>query len=188
MKTQNLPKLIISITLISCFFPASGAASEEASTVTMKLASSAFEHQSDIPKQFTCDGKDISPALSWTAIPNNAKSLALVVDDPDAPDPVFPVMTWVHWVLYNIPDDSNGLTENISPQELPQGTLQGKNDWKRTGYRGPCPPRGKHRYFFKLYALDIVLPDLQTPDKAHLEKAMKGHIIAHAELTGAYKH
>jgi Raf kinase inhibitor-like YbhB/YbcL family protein len=153
----------------------------------MKLTSSAFDHQGEIPKQFTCDGNDIAPALSWSGVPEDAKSLALIVDDPDAPDPAAPKMTWVHWVLYNIPPSSSGLAENISSSELPQETLQGKNDWRQTGYRGPCPPIGRHRYFFKLYALDVVLPDLHTPAKAQLEQAMQGHVIAQAELTGTYQ-
>ncbi|MGZ8215539.1 MAG: YbhB/YbcL family Raf kinase inhibitor-like protein, partial [Methylosarcina sp.] len=117
----------------------------------------------------------------------NTQSLVLIVDDPDAPDPAAPRMTWVHWVLYNIPPSSSGLAENIAPDDLPEGTLQGKNDWQQTGYRGPCPPIGRHRYFFKLYALNTVLPDLNQPDKTRLEKAMSGHIIDQTELIGTYQ-
>jgi Raf kinase inhibitor-like YbhB/YbcL family protein len=155
--------------------------------MSMSLKSPAFAHLDEAPKQYTCDGADISPALNWTEIPANAKSLVLIVDDPDAPDPAAPKMTWVHWLLYNIPPSSSGLTENIAPNDLPEGTLQGRNDWKQTGYRGPCPPIGRHRYFFKLYALDIELPDLNEPDKARLEKAMSGHILDQAELIGTYQ-
>jgi Raf kinase inhibitor-like YbhB/YbcL family protein len=108
-----------------------------------------------------------------------------VVDDPDAPDPHAPKMTWVHWVLYNLPPSAPGLPEGV--RDLPAGTREGVNDWKRTGYGGPCPPIGRHRYFHKLYALDVVLPDLGWPTKAQLEKAMEGHILAQAELLGTYQ-
>lgn len=155
--------------------------------MTLSLESPAFTHLSEAPKQYTCDGADISPALNWSGLPQNTKSLVLIVDDPDAPDPAAPKMTWVHWLLYNIPTSVSGLPENTTPDNLPSGTQQGKNDWKQTGYRGPCPPIGRHRYFFKLYALDTELPDLSLPDKARLEKAMAGHIIESAELVGTYK-
>lgn len=151
------------------------------------LKSSAFNHQGEIPSRFTCTGDDISPALEWSGVPENAKSLVLIVDDPDAPDPAAPKMIWVHWLLYNIPPTVNELAENIEPSDLPAGVKQGKNDWKRTGYGGPCPPIGRHRYFHKLYALDSVLPDLKSPDKTQLEKAMQGHIIDQAELIGTYQ-
>ena len=153
----------------------------------MKLTSPSFENQKDIPKKYTCDGEDVSPSLAWSNVPEGAKSFALVVDDPDAPDPANPRMTWVHWVLYNIPATVNSLSEGIKDAELPEGTLQGLNDWKRTSYGGPCPPMGKHRYFHKLYALDIVLRDLKQPTKAKLEKAMEGHILSKAELVGLYQ-
>jgi Raf kinase inhibitor-like YbhB/YbcL family protein len=151
----------------------------------MIIASTNFKHQGMIPAKHTCDGNDISPALTWSDIPAGTKSLALVVDDPDAPDPANPKMTWVHWVLYNIPVSTNMLPEGI--KTLPQGTLEGLNDWKRTGYGGPCPPIGTHRYFHKLYALDIELPDLQKPTKTKLEKVMEGHIISKVEIIGLYK-
>jgi len=153
----------------------------------MKLTSPQFENNADIPGQFTCDGKDISPALAWTDAPAGTKSFALIVDDPDAPDPANPRMTWVHWVLYNLPADAGGLPEGVRDAALPAGTLQGSNDWGRTGYGGPCPPVGKHRYFHKLYALDTVLPDLSQPKKAPLEKAMEGHILEKTELVGLYQ-
>lgn len=152
----------------------------------MKIVSTAFEHGKDIPKRYTADGQDISPPLSWEGVPANARSLALIVDDPDAPDPKAPRMVWVHWVLYNIPVTAKGLPEGVKANELPPGTLQGLNDWKRTGYGGPAPPIGRHRYFFKLYALDIVLPDLKHPSKAQLLDTMKGHVVAKTEIMGTY--
>jgi len=153
----------------------------------MKLTSPSFENQGEIPKKHTCDGADISPALAWTDAPQGTKSLVLIVDDPDAPDPANPRMTWVHWVLYNIPADAGSLAEGVKEKGLPKGTLQGLNDWKKTGFGGPCPPIGKHRYFHKLYALDIVLPDLKHPTKAQLEKAMEGHVLSKTELVGLYQ-
>lgn len=151
----------------------------------MDLKSNKFAHNSPIPDSYTCQGKDISPPISWSNIPKNAKSLVLIVYDPDAPDPKAPKMTWVHWVLYNLPVNCKGLAENV--QDLPEGTKEGLSDWKTTGYGGPCPPIGEHRYFFKLYALDIILPDLNKPTKQRLEQAMAGHIIEQAELIGKYK-
>ncbi|OCC15485.1 Phosphatidylethanolamine-binding protein [Dissulfuribacter thermophilus] len=151
----------------------------------MKFQSAAFDHMGEIPEKYTCDGQDISPPLSWDDLPEGTRSLVLIVDDPDAPDPKAPKMTWVHWLLYNIPPTTKGLEEGIST--FPKGTLHGKNDWRRTGYGGPCPPIGRHRYFFKLYALDTVLPDLKISDKKALESAMKGHIIERAELIGTYQ-
>jgi len=155
--------------------------------MALALTSPAFSHNGPIPKIYTCQGKDISPALAWSGLPEGTKSLALIVDDPDAPDPAAPKMTWVHWVLYNIPPGASGLKEAIAPAALPPGTREGMNDWKRTGYGGPCPPIGRHRYFHKLYALDVVLPDLKQPTKAALEKAMQGHVLAKVELMGTYQ-
>ena len=151
------------------------------------ITSTSFQHDGAIPPRHTCDGKNVSPPLSWRGMPENAKSLVLIVDDPDAPDPKAPKMTWVHWVLYNIPPDTHGLHEGIGADALPSGTLQGKNDWHDVGYGGPCPPTGNHRYFHKLIALDIVLPDLKSPTKAALEAAMKGHVIGRTELVGRYQ-
>ena len=153
--------------------------------MTLKLESSSFADSGEIPSRHTCDGADLSPPLSWSGVPKETRSLALVVDDPDAPDPAAPKMVWVHWVLFNMPPSAAGLPENIS--SLPEGTREGLNDWKRTGYGGPCPPIGEHRYFFKLYALDTALPDLGTPTKAQLEKAMQGHVLEQAELLGTYE-
>jgi Raf kinase inhibitor-like YbhB/YbcL family protein len=160
---------------------------EGVQNMTLILKSPDFIHQGEIPKQFTCQGDDSSPALSWSGVPENAKSLVLIVDDPDAPDPAKPKMTWVHWVLYNIPPTLNELHGSVTANDLPAATRQGQNDWKRIGYGGPCPPIGRHRYFHKLYALDIELPDLNQPNKARLEAAMAGHIIAKAELIGTYQ-
>lgn len=151
------------------------------------LRCSAFSGGGAIPARYTCDGEDVSPPLIWSGLPENTKSLALIVDDPDAPDPAAPKMTWVHWILYNIPTDSGGLAEGIAPDALPRGTLEGINDWKRTGYGGPCPPIGRHRYFHKLYALDCVLPVLQPASKAALETALAGHVLAQSEIVGTYQ-
>jgi hypothetical protein len=155
--------------------------------MAFEIASSAFEHQGAIPRRYTCDGDDVSPTLHWSGVPEGTRSLALIVDDPDAPDPAAPRMTYVHWVLYNLPADSTGLAEAIAPEQLPHGTGQGVNDWGRTGYGGPCPPIGRHRYFHKLYALDTQLEGLRRPTKAQLEAAMQGHILAQAELVGTYQ-
>jgi Raf kinase inhibitor-like YbhB/YbcL family protein len=151
------------------------------------LTSPAFAPGGDIPALFTCEGSDLSPALEWTGVPASAKSLVLIVDDPDAPDPKAPKMTWVHWVLYNIPPTASGLPQAAAVSGLPPGTREGTNDWKRTGYGGPCPPIGRHRYFHKLYALDTVLPDLGPATKAQVEAAMKGHVLAQAGLLGTYQ-
>jgi Raf kinase inhibitor-like YbhB/YbcL family protein len=176
------------IFLIFSFFYIPAAFSAEGElAMTMILKSPDFIHQGEIPKIYTCDGEDISPSLSWSGLQSNTKSLVLIVDDPDVPDPAAPKMTWVHWLLYNIPPSVTELPKAIAASDLPAGTQQGKNDWKRTGYGGPCPPVGRHRYFHKLYALDIELPDLHKPDKTQLEKAMAGHIIDQAELVGTYQ-
>ena len=151
------------------------------------LTSSVFSHGGAIPRQYTCDGTDRSPPLAWSGAPAGTQSFALIVDDPDAPDPKAPKMTWVHWVLYNMPDGATGLGEGVRPSDLPHGALEGVNDWKRTGYGGPCPPIGRHRYFHKLYALSTVLPDLKQPTKAKLEQAMQGNVLAKVELMGTYQ-
>ena len=150
----------------------------------MKLTSTVFNAGAEIPGTYTCDGADRAPPLDWAEAPAATRSFALIVDDPDAPDPKAPRTTWVHWVAYNIPAAASGLGEG---GRLPAGAREGVNDWKRGGYGGPCPPIGRHRYFFKLYALDTELPDLGGPTKAALEKAMKGHVLAHAELIGTYQ-
>ena len=155
--------------------------------MAISLTSPVFSHNGAIPKNYTCQGKDISPALKWSGLPNGTKSIALIVDDPDAPDPAAPKRVWVHWVLYNMPAGTTGLPEAVSATSLPPGTRPGNNDWNRTGYGGPCPPIGRHRYFHKLYALDVVLTDLKQPTKAELLKAMAGHILETAELIGTYQ-
>lgn len=152
----------------------------------MQIKSSAFEANQTIPRLYTCDGRDIAPPLTWTGIPSETNSLSLIIDDPDAPDPAAPRTIWVHWILYNLPPDCSGLDEDASNAALPEGTCQGLNDWHRTGYGGPCPPVGRHRYFFKLYALDCMLPDLHRPTKDELLKAMRGHVLAEAELMATY--
>ena len=155
--------------------------------MTMNLSSTAFANLGAIPAKYTCEGANVSPPLSWHGAPAGAKSLALIEDDPDAPDPAAPQMTWVHWVLYDLPPATAGLSEGVSQTALPVGTREGRNDWKRTGYGGPCPPIGRHRYFHKLYALDVVLGDLGAPDRKALEAAMRGHILAQAELVGTFQ-
>jgi Raf kinase inhibitor-like YbhB/YbcL family protein len=156
--------------------------------MSLQIISSAFKPNGDIPSQYTCDGTDAAPALSWTGVPNNTRSLALIVDDPDAPDPAAPKMTWVHWVLYNLPPNTKSLPGGRKGGELPEGTGVGTNDWKRADWGGPCPPKGRHRYFFKLYALDCELPDMGPVKKARLEEAMRGHVLAEAQLIGTYQH
>jgi hypothetical protein len=155
--------------------------------MTLRLTSSTFEHEKEIPTKHTCEGADKSPPLSWTGLPQGTKSLALIVDDPDAPDPKAPKMTWVHWVLFDIPPSVSGLAEGVASTDLPAGAREGTNDWKIPGYRGPCPPIGRHRYFHKLYALDSVLSLPGRPDKAALEQAIKGHVLEQATLMGTYE-
>ena len=155
--------------------------------MALVLTSSAFTHQGSIPQQYTCQGRDISPHLSWSGAPEGTKGFVLIMDDPDAPDPAAPKRTWVHWVLYAIPPDASSLSEGVTSAKLPAGTREGTNDWNRTGYGGPCPPVGRHRYFHKLYALDVELPDLGPARKADVEKAMEGHVLAKTELIGTYQ-
>jgi Raf kinase inhibitor-like YbhB/YbcL family protein len=153
--------------------------------MALTLTSSAFAPNGSIPAQYTCDGPDRSPPLAWAGPPAGTKSFALIVDDPDAPDPKAPKRVWVHWVLYNLPADATGLPEGVT--RPPAGTREGKNDWNKTGYGGPCPPIGRHRYFFKLYALDAMLPDLKEPTKSALESAMAGHILERTEMIATYE-
>ena len=151
--------------------------------MSLELASTVFQPGGTIPKKFTCDGPDVSPALAWSDAPAGTQSFALIMDDPDAP-----VGTWVHWVLYDLPAETHELAEGVAKQEeLPDGARQGRNDFRRIGYGGPCPPPGPaHRYFFKLYALDQKLGLTARATKADVEKAMKGHILAQGELMGRY--
>jgi Raf kinase inhibitor-like YbhB/YbcL family protein len=155
--------------------------------MSFMLSSSDFVHDGPIPKRFTCQGADISPELQWSGAPEKTRGFVLIVDDPDAPDPAAPKMVYVHWVLYNLPASLKVLGQAIEEDALPPGTLQGLNDWKRTGYGGPCPPIGRHRYFFKLYALDTMLPNLGHPTKAQIEQAMSGNVLAEAVLMGTYE-
>lgn len=161
------------------------AALSQEAPVALTLKSAAFQANGDIPREYTCDGGDASPPLEWSGAPADTKSFALIVDDPDAPDPKAPKMTYVHWVLYDIPASATALPKG--GKSLPTGTREGVNDWKRTGYGGPCPPIGRHRYFHKLYALDTQLGDLGRVTKADLERAMRGHVLAQAELVGTYQ-
>jgi Raf kinase inhibitor-like YbhB/YbcL family protein len=154
--------------------------------MAMTLESPAFKQNGHIPSKYTCEGEDVSPPLAWEDVPDGAKSLVLIVDDPDAPDPKAPKMVWVHWIVYNLPPDTESLPENAGKTRLPQGALLGFNDFKKTGYGGPCPPIGRHRYFHKLYALDIAL-DLKGATKSRIEQAMHGHVLANAELIGTYQ-
>ena len=149
----------------------------------LKVTSTAFTEGQPIPKQYTCDGINISPPLEWSGVPKTAKTIAIICDDPDAP-----VGTWVHWVLYNLPADKIGLIENTPATEtLPSGGVQGTNDFKKIVYGGPCPPSGRHRYFFKVYALDAELSLKSGATKADVEKAMEGHLVSQGQLMGTYR-
>ena len=150
----------------------------------MILTSSAFAEDAAIPRRHTCEGQDVAPALAWNGAPAGTKSFALIVDDPDAPDPAAPKRTWVHWVLYDISPSMASLPEGGA---TPAGARDGRNDWGRGGYGGPCPPIGRHRYFHKLYALDTLLGDRGRPDKAALELAVRGHVLGEAALIGTYQ-
>lgn len=153
--------------------------------MAFKLFSPVFKNQSNMPVKYTCEGENISPPLKWTGLPQGTKSLALVVEDPDAPDPIAPKRVWNHWIIYNIPPELSGVEEDYA--DLPLQSLQGLNSWDKIGYGGPCPPVGRHRYFFKLYALDKVLDNLQKPGKIKLEKTMQGHVLGVATLIGLYQ-
>jgi hypothetical protein len=151
--------------------------------MAITVTSSAFTEGALIPKKYTCDAEDISPDLKWSGVPSGAKSVALICDDPDAP-----VGTWVHWVLFNIPAELSALPTGIpADATLKNGARHGKNDFRKLGYGGPCPPGGTHRYFFKLYALDSVLTLESGSTKAQLLAAMKGHILAEGQLMGRYQ-
>jgi Raf kinase inhibitor-like YbhB/YbcL family protein len=152
--------------------------------VSFAIRSPHFEADGEIPRKFTCEGQNLSPALEWKGAPAGTSSLALIVDDPDVPDPAAPKRVWVHWVVYNLPASAARLADGGA---LPAGTREGLNDSGRLGYGGPCPPVGRHRYFFTLYALDAPLPELGTPTRAELEQAMAGHIIGQAQVVGTYQ-
>ncbi len=153
------------------------------------ITSPAFEQMHEIPSHYTCDGAGTSPELHWTGVPDGAKSLVLIAVDPDAPDPEAQHRTtWVHWVLYDLPAAAGQLPAGVAPDALPPGTRQGINGWNKTGYGAPCPPSGRHRYFFRLFALDSTLPDMREPDRATLERAMAGHVVGTGVLVGTYAH
>jgi Raf kinase inhibitor-like YbhB/YbcL family protein len=154
--------------------------------MALSIASPAFPEGGSIPARHTCEGDDLSPPLRFAGIPTRTRSLALIIDDPDAPDPRAPKRTWVHWVVYNLPANVTELAEGASSAKLPGAAREGLNDSNQAGYHGPCPPVGTHRYFHKLYALDTELPDLGTPTKAQLEAAMRDHVLERAELIGLY--
>ena len=175
---------ITMLSLLLSGMPLTLTAAEE--TATMQIISPDFGDQGMIPAKYTCDGQNISPALAWSGIPAATKSLVLIADDPDAPDPAAPRMTWVHWVLYDIPPTVHGLAEGAADR-LPPGIREGLNDFRRTRYGGPCPPMGKHRYFFKLYALDKMLGTVGHANKTSIEQAMQGHVLSKAELVGLYQ-
>lgn len=155
-------------------------------TPVFRLTSPAYVNGGAMSTRFTCAGSNISPPLAWSGAPAGTKSFVLIIDDPDAPDPAAPQTTWVHWVLYDIPASVDSLPPGAATH-LPADTRTGSNDWQRAVYGGPCPPIGRHRYVHKLYALDVVLPDLHAPTKAVLEAVMHGHILAEAELVGTYQ-
>lgn len=159
-----------------------------APAASLALSSGAFSDGDAIPARYTCDGAGLSPPLAWSGVPAGTRSLVLIMDDPDAPDPAAPKMTWVHWLVYNLPPESAGLPEDADHAGLPPGTREGLNDFRRTAYGGPCPPVGRHRYFIKLYALDSVLPGLDTPDKEQLLGAMQDHVLEQTRLMGTYSH
>ena len=181
--------IIYAFILISCSRDGKQTASdqseskEEINMATFQLTNTAFKEGELIPSKYTCDGKDISPPLKWSGVPQNTKSLALICDDPDAPSG-----TWVHWVVYYIPTTLSELPEGVPTKETTSdGLKQGTNDFKKIGYGGPCPPSGTHRYYFKLYALDTELQLSSKAKKSDVEKAMKGHILATGQLMGKYK-
>lgn len=155
--------------------------------MTLRIESPAFQHGGAIPRQYTCDDRDVSPPLRWSGVPDRAKSLVLIVDDPDAPDPAAPKRVYVHWVLYDIPVSVTRIDEGGEHAAVKAGARQGKNDWDRVGYGGPCPPIGRHRYYFKLYALDTMLGDRGESTKRDIEQAMREHIVESAEVMGTYQ-
>jgi Raf kinase inhibitor-like YbhB/YbcL family protein len=154
--------------------------------MSLKLASKAFGHGGEIPRRYTCDGDNISPPLEWSGVPQGTRSLALVIDDPDAPDPAAPRMTWVHWIVFNLPPHESELPEAANRHGLPPDSSVGTNSGGRNDYGGPCPPVGRHRYFHKLFALDMVLDDSRVGDIDSLKRAMDGHVIASTEFFATY--
>ena len=183
MKRRMLTLFLVTSCFVFCVMVLFNLTVTGGEAMELKIKSSAFNEGDMIPKKYTCDGADISPPLAWDAVPMNTKSVALISDDPDAP-----VGIWVHWVIYNIPPTIKELPENIPPHNtIENGAQQGTNDFRLIGYGGPCPPRGTHRYYLKLYALDKVLDSEPGLTKAHLLKAMEGHIVAQGQLMGRYQ-
>jgi Raf kinase inhibitor-like YbhB/YbcL family protein len=159
---------------------------DASSAMALSLTSTAFNPGEKIPSRYTCEGEDVSPPLVIGGVPEGTKSLALILDDPDAPDPKAPKRVWAHWLLYNLPPNTELLAEDVSQTALPEGTVTGMSDRKQASYHGPCPPVGRHRYFHKLYALDTMLP-ARPLTKTELEAAMHGHVLAEASLMGTYQ-
>ncbi len=183
MTSAILALALATLALLGCAKAPQPAAMQKEDKMGFKLTSTAFKEGQPIPRQHTCDGVDVSPALEWSGAPPSAKTFALICDDPDAPSG-----TWVHWVLYNLPGDRIGLVENVpATEKVPGDGLQGTNDFQKIGYGGPCPPSGTHHYFFKLYALDAELSLKSGVTKAELLKAMEGHIVAQTQLMGTYR-
>jgi len=176
--------LLFGLMLIGVEVLLNGAAADTAMALT--LTSPSFTQGGKIPSRHTCEGDDISPPLAISGVPEGTKSLALIFDDPDAPDPKAPKRVWVHWVLFNLPPDVKQLAENASAAGLPSGAVQGVNDFQKKSYGGPCPPIGRHRYFYKLFALDAMLP-AKALSKADVEAAIQGHVLGKAELMGTYQ-
>lgn len=187
MRPEALVSIAAALALLGGAAPSGSPSPSREASLALTLTSSAFPPRGSIPREYTCDGDDLAPPLEWSGAPPGTKSFALIVDDPDAPDPKAPKTTWAHWVLYDIPAATTALPGGAAGGTLPPGTREGLNDWKRTGYGGPCPPIGRHRYFHKLYALDVLLGDLHRPTRAALERAIQGHVLAHAELVGTYQ-
>ena len=178
---KKIPLLIITF-FIFLFYIFLQISIAEVKAMDLEVRSNAFKYGGYIPSKYTCDGDNVSPQLSWSKGPNGTKSYAIIADDPDAP-----MGTWVHWVIYNIPENITSLPEALSDdKQLDFGAFQGKNDFRRIGYGGPCPPGGTHRYYFKVYALDTVLDVDPGLTKRQLLKAMEGHILAKGELMGKY--
>jgi Raf kinase inhibitor-like YbhB/YbcL family protein len=173
------------LVLVLCLFAVPVANAAEGKVMTLLLQSPAFAPNAPIPSQYTCEGNDISPPLAWSGVPEGTQSFALIVDDPDAPDPAAPKKTWVHWVIYNIPANVTSLVGGVSD---PPGASEGLSDWGTPGWRGPCPPIGRHHYFFKLYALNTIFPQTKPLTKAELEEAMFSHVLAQGTLIGTYEH
>lgn len=185
--TRSAPaRMLLALAFLGCAAAETGGTVDTAEN-SMKIDSLSFVTSQKIPGKHTCEGDDLSPTLHWSRAPIETKSFVLIVDDPDAPDPAKPGRAWNHWLLYNLPPSTGELGEGITPDRLPSGTKQGKNDWQTTGWRGPCPSTGRHRYVFNIYALDVMLKDLAEPDRKQLEAAMQGHVLAHGQLVGTYE-